>query len=81
MFEIWELFARPECYPQGLGFTHSSDIGRTFATPSVVPGSVNMALGVNGSQQRLLMKKFAVNRAGEIAIVNSTFKWNEASPI
>ena len=81
IYVVWELFPRRGYYPQGLGFTYSSDGGRTFASPSVIPGSVDPALGVNGSQQGLLMRKVAVNGAGAIAVVNSTFKRNQASRI
>jgi hypothetical protein len=47
----------------------------------VVPGSVDPALGFNGSQQGLLMRKLAVNQAGAVAVVNSTFKRNEQSRV
>lgn len=78
---IWELFLRGEFYPRGLGFTYSRDGGRTFAPPSVVPETDDPAVGVNGSQQGLLMRKLAVNKAGAMAIVNSTFRPNDKSHI
>ena len=81
IFVLWELFPRPRYSPQGLGYTHSADGGRTFAPPSVVPGSRDAALGVNGSQQGLLMRKLAINGAGAIAVVNSTFKRNQESRV
>ncbi len=81
IYVIWELFPRRGNRSRGLGFTYSSDGGRTFASPSVIPGSVDPALGVNGSQQGLLMRKLAVNRAGAVAVVNSTFKRNRTSRI
>jgi hypothetical protein len=81
IYVIWELFPSRGNYPRGLGFTYSSDGGRTFASPSVIPGSVDPALGVNGSQQGLLMRKLAVNGAGAVAVVNSTFKRNQTSRI
>ena len=81
IYVIWELFPSLGNYPRGLGLTHSSDGGRTFASPSVIPGSVDPALGVNGSQQGLLMRKLAVNGAGAVAVVNSTFKRNQMSRI
>jgi hypothetical protein len=77
----WELFPKRREWPQGVGFAYSSDRGKTFASPSIVPGSADPALGFNGSQQGLLMRKLAVNRAGAVAIVNSTFKWKETSHI
>jgi hypothetical protein len=81
LYIIWELFPRRGSSSQGLGFTVSRDAGRTFAPPVVVPGSVDPALGFNGSQQGLLMRKLAVNQAGAIAVVNSTFKRNEQSRV
>jgi len=81
LYVLWELFPSRGNYPQGLGFTSSRDAGRTFAPPTVVPGSVDRALGGNGSQQGLLMRKLAVNGAGAIAVVNSTFARNEKSHV
>lgn len=81
LYVLWERFPRLGGRPQGLGFTYSTDRGRTFATPSMVPGTRDPTLGVNGSLQGLLMQKLAVNRTGAIAVVNSTFKNNETSHI
>ena len=81
IYVIWEIFPSRRNYPRGLGMTYSSDGGRTFAAPSVIPGSVDPALGTNGSQQGLLMRKLAVNGAGTVAVVNSTFKRNQTSHI
>jgi len=81
LYIVWELFPGRRTYPRGLGFVHSNDRGTTFASPSVIPGSADTALGVNGSRQGLLMRKLAVNGAGAIAVVNSTFKKSEASHI
>jgi len=81
LYVLWELFPHRQGPPQGLGFTYSSDGGQTFASPSVVPGSADPALGFNGSQQGLLMEKLAVNETGAIAVVNSTFKRNQTSHI
>ncbi|MBI4611708.1 MAG: exo-alpha-sialidase [Candidatus Rokubacteria bacterium] len=81
LYVLWELFPSRGTYSQGLGFTSSRDAGRTFAPPMVIPGSVDPALGFNGSQQGLFMRKLAVNGAGAIAVVNSTFKPNEKSRV
>ena len=81
LYVLWELFPDRKNYPEGLGFTSSRDGGRTFAPPRVVPGSVDPALGGNGSQQGLLMRKLAVNGVGAIAVVNSTFARNEKSRV
>lgn len=81
LYVTWELFPGQARRSRGLGFTFSSDGGQTFAVPSVVPGSAAPALGVNGSQQGLLMNKLDVNKTGTIAIVNSTFLSNESSHI
>lgn len=74
LYVLWELFPDERYFSKGLGLTFSSDGGKTFASPAVVPGSLDPELGFNGSQQGLFMKKLAVNKAGEMAIVNSTFK-------
>jgi hypothetical protein len=81
LYVLWELFPDRGGRPRGLGFTVSRDAGRTFASPSVVPGSADPALGHNGSRQGLLMRKLAVNAAGAIAVVNSTFKGGERSHV
>lgn len=81
LYVIWELFARRKSYSRGLGVTYSSDGGQTFAPPSIIPGSMDPAHGINGSQQGLLMRKLAVNGSATIAVVNSTFKAKQASHI
>lgn len=81
LYVLWELFPRYRWPPQGLGITYSGDGGQTFAHPSMVPGSAEPALGVNGSQQGLLMEKLAVNTSGTIAVANSTYKRNQESHI
>ncbi len=81
LYVLWELFAERERRPRGLGFTVSGDGGRTFAPPSVIPGSAETSLGHNGGRQGLLMRKLAVSRAGAIAVTNSTFKRGEASHV
>ena len=81
LYVLWELFPLRQGRPQGLGFSYSSDAGRTFAPPSIVPGSGDPTLGYNGSRQGLIMKKLAVNAAGAIAVVNSTFRRGERSYI
>ncbi len=81
LFVVWETFADGGAYPSGLGVTYSSDGGQTFALPSIIPGSMDPAHGINGSQQGLLMRKLAVNRSGAIAVVNSTFKADQRSHI
>ncbi len=81
LYVLWELFHGRGGRPQGLGFTVSKDAGRTFSSPLIVPGSTVPTLGDNGSRQGLLMRKLAVNRAGEIVVANSTFKHNQASHV
>jgi hypothetical protein len=78
---LWELFPRREHRPQGLGFAASGDGGKTFAPPGVVPGTAGRALGFNGSRQGLLMRKLAVNDAGALATVNSTFRPGASSHV
>lgn len=81
LYVLWERFPGRGIRPIGLGFVYSNDGGRTFASPSVVPGSTDPKLGFNGNQQGLLMRKLAVNRAGAIAVVNSTFKRSKTSHV
>ncbi len=81
LYVLWHLFPDRASRPLGLALAHSNDGGLTFAPPSVVPGSADPERGFNGSQQGLLMRKLAVNGAGAIAIVNSTFKRNETSGV
>ncbi len=81
LYVIWELFAHRKSHSRGLGVTYSSDGGLTFAPPSIIPGSMDPAHGINGSQQGLLMRKLAVNGSAAIAVVNSTFKAKQASHI
>jgi len=81
LYVIWELFPSRLHRPQGLGITWSEDGGATFQPPSVVPGTTGRNLGFNGSLQGLLGRKLAVNRAGTIAVVNSTFNPGERSRV
>ncbi len=81
MYAIWELFPSRREFPRGLGFTYSSDGGKSFGAPATIPGSADPAFGFNGSRQGFLMRKLAVNRSGTLAVVNSSFKWNKASRI
>jgi hypothetical protein len=80
-YVVWELSPSWEHRPQGLGFARSNNGGRTFESPSVVPGTADPTLGFNGSLQGLLMDKLAVNESGAVAVVNSTFQRNEASHV
>lgn len=81
LYVLWERFPGRGTHAIGLGFAYSNDGGRTFASPSVVPGSADPNPSINGSQQGLLMRKLAVNGAGAIAVVNSTFQRNETSRV
>jgi hypothetical protein len=81
LYVLWELFPDKGFFSKGLGLTFSGDGGITFASPVVVPGGLDPELGFNGSQQGLFMKKLSVNKAGDMAIVNSTFKPKGSSRI
>jgi hypothetical protein len=78
---LWELYPDTGQRSTALAYTRSPDGGNTFAAPSVVPGTADPAHGFNGSQQGLLMEKLAVNEAGHLAVVNSTFDRGEASHV
>ena len=62
-------------------FARSHDGGETFATPSIIPGSLDPDQSFNGSLQGLLMQKLAANTRGDIAVVNSTFKPGQRSQL
>lgn len=81
LYVLWELYPDRGFRGTELGFTHSNDGGQTFESPSVVPGTGDPKLGINGSLQGSLMRKLAVNSAGVLAIVNSTFKRNQESHV
>jgi hypothetical protein len=78
LYVLWERFAEHPVLPRGLGLTISADRGRTFKRTEIPE---NAGRGWNGSSQGLLMRKLAVNGDGAIAIVNSSFKPNEASHV
>ncbi len=78
---IWERFPDAASRPIGLGHAFSTDGGERFSTPAVLPGSDDDALGFNGSQQGLLMRKLAVADDGRVAVVNSLYLDGEASRI
>ena len=73
IYVMFELFPDQGQRSRGLGLTYSSNGGRTFSSPAMVSGSADEDGGINGSLQGLLMRKLAVNAAGDIAVVNSTF--------
>jgi hypothetical protein len=77
LYVLWERFADHPLIPRGLALAVSSDGGKTFTAPVLVPDSANA--GWNGSSQGLLMRKLAVNRHGAFAIVNSSFVEKKAS--
>ncbi len=81
IYVLWELFQDEGFLPTGLGLTFSGNGGKTFESPVIVPGGLDPGVGFSGSQQGLFMKKLAVNKGGEMAIVNSTFKPDESSRI
>jgi hypothetical protein len=65
----------------GLGFRCSRDGGHTFAPSTLVPRTVDAALGVNGSRQGKLMRKLAAAENGAFAVVNSSFHEQEQSRV
>jgi hypothetical protein len=81
LYVMWELFENHRQRPRGLALAVSRDGGRSFTPPQVVPESIDASGGWNGSLQGLLMSKLAVNRHGDIAIVNSSLKDGERSRV
>lgn len=78
---VFELHADGGDRSRGLGFTLSWNGGETFAPPTLVPGTAEPAFRLNGSLQGLLMDKLAVNGAGDLAVVNSSFEPGEGSRV
>lgn len=81
MMIVWERYRGREQRPRGLGVTVSTDGGRSFTPPEVVPESSDPAGGWNGSHQGLLMKKLDINGTGMFAIVNSSLVQDERSRV
>jgi len=81
LFVVWERFQQPRERPRGLGFTVSTDRGESFASASVVPGTDDEDLGINGSLQGLLMQKIAAGDEGQVVVVNSSFNPGERSVV
>jgi hypothetical protein len=81
VFPLWELFATARSDGRGLAIAVSRDAGRTFSAPAVVPGSIDPAGGVNGSNQGKLMRRLAVHRDGSVAVVNSSLKHGQQSRV
>lgn len=79
LYVLWERFAEHPHLARGLALAVSTDAGRSFTAPVLVPESADG--GWNGSSQGLLMRKLAVGRDGEIAIVNSSFRDKERSRV
>jgi hypothetical protein len=81
VYVMYELFPGRQERPRGLGIVVSQDGGRTFPPPETVPGSADPAGAPNGSFQGLLMQKLAVNRRGDVAIVNSSLAEGKRSRV
>jgi hypothetical protein len=81
IYVLWELYPEVHEQPRGLAIACSRDSGQTFTAPAVVPDSSDPAGGWNGSNQGRLMRKLAVNSAGQIAVVNSSFKQGDKSRV
>jgi hypothetical protein len=73
IYVSWEVYPDRNG-PRGVAFALSKNGGGTFTMPVIVPGTGAAADGINGSLQGMLMRKLAVSAAGDIAIVNSSFK-------
>lgn len=80
VYVLYELYRSSRERPHGLGLSISRNGGRSFAPAILVPGSRDPN-GGNGSQQGLLTRKLAVNAAGAMAVVNSSFEQNERSRV
>jgi hypothetical protein len=81
VYVTYELFPQRQQRPRGLGIVVSQDGGRIFSAPEPVPGSADPAGAPNGSFQGLLMQKLAVNRRGDVAVVNSSLEDGKRSRV
>lgn len=81
VYVLWERYPDRWGGPRGLVLVVSRDGGGRFSAPMLVPGSVDAAGGINGSQQGRLLRKLAVNDSGAIAVVNSALEHNERSRV
>ena len=81
VYVTYELFPGSDERPRGMGIAVSRDGGRSFSAPETIPGSADAHGAPNGSFQGLLMQKLAVNRHGELAVVNSSLKDGERSRV
>lgn len=81
LYVLWERFREKNGRPRGLELAVSSDAGRSFSSPALVPHSADPSGAPNGSFQGLLMQKLAVNARGDIAVVNSSLKDGEGSRV
>lgn len=78
---VYELYSDHRKAPRGLGISISSDEGRSFSPPALVPDSAGPPGGGNGSHQGWLMEKLALGGDGDIAIVNSSLVHGRRSRI
>jgi hypothetical protein len=76
IYVLWETFPDNRWPPRGLALTASRDGGASFDKSVAMRDSTP-----NGGQQGLLMRKLAVNGAGDVAVVNSTFEEGKASRV
>ena len=81
VYVVWERFLTILGRRLGLGFVHSRDAGRTFSPHSVVPGTADVWLGVNGSLQGGLMRRLGAAEDGTLAVVNSSFREGTVSRV
>lgn len=81
LFALWELYRDARSGGRGLAIAVSRDAGQTFSAPAAVPGSVDPAGGVNGSNQGKLMRRLAVHRDGSVAVVNSSLSHGQRSRV
>lgn len=81
VYVLWEVFPVRQERARGLAIAFSLNGGQDFSAPMLVPNSDDPDGGWNGSQQGQLMRKLAVNCAGDIAVVNSSFKHEQKSRV
>ena len=81
VYVTFELFPNRNQRPRGLGIAVSRNGGRSFSPAEPIPGSAAPDGAPNGSFQGLLMDKLAVNRRGDVAVVNSSLNEGKGSRV
>lgn len=81
VYVIWEHHPVAGQRARGLGFVVSSDAGRAFTPPEIIPGSKGSAGVFNGNLQGQLGRKLSVSDDGKLAVTHSQFHYGVMSRV